>query len=484
MFQAGCGAPLGPGFGHAARQIALSPAGTASIHVRVTDQLVNTGNRDLRFLDVALPAKSAVDGGRFAVQVDGREPQTSMPEPGGPLRIAFDPPWQPKQGRTVVMDYDLQSNISSAGGAIATTANGFYVADISAFPEWVPPAGIFATSDFDARRKSIEVTAPADFRVLAGGPDRRIVLRTICQGAASVHQFSSKNSMFSQYAIGGRYQEQSVDMAHEKVIFWTFQPLDHQQAQAAAKRLAATAATYRQLFGRVTKGPWPIHIVETSASVLQPGATESGIVSASFPRGVLLDEGSFAQGIASEPVLERAEYELARTWFGWFFRASPESEILLGRGMSLYAVTRAAAARGGAAARNAAVARLLSGYDLARQRGEDGQLLQLPADASPDRQTTYAYRAALFFVALEDGAGRENFDRALRRVLHAVGEQPIDADELRSAVEATTERDFAGVFRSWLNRPGVPDDFRKRYTLDAEGRSAAASAASGNLETR
>jgi hypothetical protein len=180
---------------------------------------------------------------------------------------------------------------------------------------------------------------------------------------------------------------------------------------------------------------------------------------------VLLDEQLMAQGVDTEPVLDRAEYELARTWFGWYARPSADSQILLGRGMSLYAVTRADAARGGDAARTAAITRLLADYESARKRAEDGPLLKLPPDAALERQTTHAYKSALFLVALEDSAGRGNFDGAVRRILRATTGEEIDVDELRSALEAATGRDFAELFRLWLNRPGIPDDFRQRYAV-------------------
>jgi hypothetical protein len=89
-----------------------------------------------------------------------------------------------------------------------------------------------------------------------------------------------------------------------------------------------------------------VRIVELPPA--SPGAADGeGIISASFPHGVLLDGRTIAQGISSEPVLELAEYELASSWFGWRTRASLESKIVLERGIGLFAVVRAAEARGG-----------------------------------------------------------------------------------------------------------------------------------------
>ena len=45
-------------------------------------------------------------------------------------------------------------------------------------------------------------------------------------------------------------------------------------------------------------------------------------------------------------MLQLAEYELARTWFGWRVRPRPEAQILMGRGMGLFGLVIAAEGRG------------------------------------------------------------------------------------------------------------------------------------------
>jgi aminopeptidase N len=39
----------------------------------------------------------------------------------------------------------------------------------------------------------------------------------------------------------------------------------------------------------------------------------------------------------------------------------------------------------------------------------------------------------------------------------------IGSDELRSAMEAETGQNLAPLFHAWLDRPGIPADFRARY---------------------
>jgi hypothetical protein len=144
-----------------------------------------------------------------------------------------------------------------------------------------------------------------------------------------------------------------------------------------------------------------------------------------------------------------------------------EAETLFGEGIGLFAVSRAAESRGGQTARRDYISRLLQSYDEAYQNAAEGSLPAKAQDSSAVR--TEALRAALFFVALEDLVGRENFDRAMLRLSTATAGSEVDANQWRSALEATTGTDLAPVFRRWLNQTDVPEDFRSRY---AQQRSA------------
>ena len=84
-------------------------------------------------------------------------------------------------------------------------------------------------------------------------------------------------------------------------------------------------------------------------------------------------------------------------------------------------------------------------------------------DRTREKPGIDVYEAALFFAALEDASGKEHFERAIRRVLRARAGKEFAEGDLISALEAETGRDLAGMFHAWLDRPGVPDDFRTRY---------------------
>ena len=122
--------------------------------------------------------------------------------------------------------------------------------------------------------------------------------------------------------------------------------MDVPAAQAAAERLSSSMKAFTEYFGPASTGKSAVRIAEAPAVLpaefgasLDPGGV-------SFPDGVLLDPRVFQQGIASETVLQLAEYELARTWFGWRVRPRPEAQILMGRGVGLFGLVIAAEGRG------------------------------------------------------------------------------------------------------------------------------------------
>jgi hypothetical protein len=470
LFSLGCAVPLGPGFRLRSRQMLWAdlPAQPTQVRVRVADVLQNIGNRDLTHLDLSLAAPAAVDRSSLAVRVNGQvvpASPVSSEDPASPLRVRFDPAWPPRQRREVAFEYAIQPDPVRRTVA-AATPGGFYLADPNALPLWRVPVGVFANAELLSRDERFEVSLPADFRVLASGREQR---RRSADGTV-LHRFRTSGRELPSYVIAGRYQEHSLRTAQGNVVFWTFQPLDPAAAQMAAERLAASAATFARLFGPLPlRGPAALYVVETPAGVIPPGSLEGGISAASFPRGVLLDARAFTQEIASEPVLRLAEAELVRRWFGWRLPLRPEMETLMGPGLGLFAVALAANDREGPAARRSEIARLLAAYDRARVSGGEGSILRPPAESTPQQRVVNAYKAALFLAALDDLAGQQNFESAVRRLQDAMAGRglSLSLDDLRSSLELSAGTALADVFRLWINRPGVPDDFRARYSQAA-----------------
>ena len=461
-FCAGCSVPLGPGFLLNTRRTDVSslPAQPAHIHVRVTDQLQNIGDRSLPDADVSLPESPTFGIEKLNILVDGR-PANVTSRPGALVRVHFDPAWSPKQLRIVAFDYEYASK-SAAQGSAAGIDDAFYLVTGDAFPKWAAPAAPLAKGLSPFRKEQLDVTVPREFSVISAGLEERPRKRE----DATIHRFQISPAASRVFLIAGRYHEQLVRTKNGDVTFWTLSGLDTQAAQAAAAWLAATNAIFIQAFGPAAKNSRPLRIVEAPGALPPLEESDAGIAALSFPEGVLLDTRSFAQGIATEPVLAAAEYELAQTWFGWLTSPGPGAVNLTARGPCLFATLVAAEARGGEAARRTQIARFVAAYDQAK--ASDGQAAaqaQAPSeDSTREKRLAAAYKDALFWVALEDVAGKQNFESAVQHVLNARAGADVLPEDLRSSLEAVTGRDFAGIFRNWDSQRDLPRDFRARYS--------------------
>ncbi|MGB6430316.1 MAG: hypothetical protein WBF06_07000 [Candidatus Acidiferrales bacterium] len=465
-----CAVPLGAGFHLDAREIQVrsQPSDPPVLHVLVSDRLANVGNRPLDSLIIEMPSGSTFGLSNLRATVDGEDAEpVLLPAAAAQLyRVPFDPAWPdgaPSRMHSVVLEYDL-APAAGGRGTMGLATESFHVADHSAFPLWQVPPGVFSKGNPDAHNTILRVLAPADDLVAASGAE--VGNRHPKQEADRVFRIARGDPY--PFVVAGQYQEKQIDASGRSVVFWTLATLDADAAQPLASRLAIARGAYEKFFGR---GPGKVdatlRVVETQESIPAEFGASDDPGGASFPGGVLLDSRAFAAGLSSEPVLELAEYELARSWFGWIVRPNPAAQILMGRGAGLYAVTLAARARGGESERDAAVADLVRRYQNARQRAADRPLLE-PATGYPHEQRVASgYKAALFFVALEERAGTDPMRRAMHRVVHDMAGKEVGANELRSAVEAETHQSFAEFFRTWLNQPGIPAAFLAAHQAGA-----------------
>jgi hypothetical protein len=459
----GCAVPLGAGFHLDAREIQVrsQPSDPPVLHVLVSDRFANVGNRPLDSLVVEMPAGSTFGLSNLRATVDGEDAEPDLLSGSGAAaqlyRVPFDPAWPdgaPSRMHSVVLEYDL-APAGGGRGTMGLATESFHVADHSAFPLWQAPPGVFSKGKPDAQRTILRVLAPADDLVAASGAE--VGNRQPKQEADRLFRIARGDPY--PFVVAGRYQEKEIAVPGPNVVFWTLQPLDPDTAQLLASRLATARGAYERFFGHGPGGADTLRVVETQESLPAEFGASDDPGGASFPGGVLLDSRAFAAGLSSEPVMELAEYELARSWFGWIVRPDPAAQILMGRGAGLYAVTLAARARGGEAARDAAVADLLRRYQAARQQAADRPLLEPATGYAHEQRVASGYKAALFFVALEERAGTEPLHRAMRRIFHDMAGKEIGAPDLRSAIESETHQNFAEFFRVWLNQPGIPADF-------------------------
>jgi len=134
----------------------------------------------------------------------------------------------------------------------------------------------------------------------------------------------------------------------------------------------------------------------------------------------------------------------------------------MGRGVGLFGLVIAAERRS-PDERRRMISLLLERYDESRRIAADRYLLEPPVGYSRAERISTGYRAALFFVRLEDLCGHDTLSAAFREIVRSRGGNTAADEELRAAIESEAKLDLAPTFRAWLNHPGVPDDFRARY---------------------
>jgi len=476
--------PLGPGFHFAGRQTEIRPAADSpdKLHIRVVDHLENIGDRKLQSLEVRLPESPNFGTQNLHVTIEGKEvlPEHSSFIDPRMRRAAFDPPWEQKQPREIVTEWELIPG-SSPRGSVAASAEGFYIADETALPLWQTPVGVFSVGSPNPAGEILAVLAPSDFRILA--PGKALKRQKVLPGNLVPQNFHIRpDKDFLPYVIAGRYRELVVSERQSAVSFWTFRPIDPDAGKTAAARLSSSVHALADFFGPASKGKTTVHIVEAPGDLppefgelddLHTDALHSSLEplhekaifafgGASFPEGALLDSRAIAQGVADEAVLQLAEYELTRTWFGWRVRPTLEAQIMMGRGVGLFGLVIAAEARA-PDQRRRMIASLVDRYDKARTIAADRRLMEPPFGYSRAERISTGYRAALFLVELEDLCGHDNLRAAFREMVRSRADNETGYEELRAAVESASKRDLAEIFRSWLIRPGIPDEFRGRY---------------------
>jgi hypothetical protein len=470
LLAAGCVHPLGPGYHFPDRQaeIRVSSTSRESIQIRVTDELINAGNRPLHSLDVRLPEARAFGERNLRMTIDGTDVSPVRDSPIDPRMMSapFSPAWNENETRKVVTEWELMPEFTPRG-AIVASPDGFFIANETALPLWQTPLGIFPRGGTIPAKELLTVIASADFRVLA--PGKPMKKKTEGSDVVWRYQLQPQKTDSIPYIVAGRYQEKVVRTRQGEVRFWTFHPIEEKPAQAAAMRLAASMKSLEEYFGPASGEGEVVRVAESPANLPGEFGAADNPGGASFPRGVLLDSRDFQKGLASEPILELAEYELARTWYGWRVRPRPEAQILMGRGVGLFGLVIAAEGRGGEE-RTRAIAALIERYDEARAAAPDRRLMEPPEGYSRAQRISTAYRGALFFVALEDLCGRDSLKMALRDVLNARAESDTGYEELRAALETASRKDLADMFRKWLVEPGIPDEFRARYAKASTGR--------------
>jgi hypothetical protein len=467
LFAAACSTPLAPGYQilKESREVQFVAAQPSELRVSSRYTLQNYGNGDLAFLDVVLPDPQSYATKNLRVEVDGRAakfeklPAGYQDQSANTFRITFDSPWTRKQKCSLSIEYSLASPEDS-GPLITLSENAFHLGSHGWFPGLEPPKHVLSPHPGPPARTLYSVRVPSNFLVLGGGLSKG---RKNNAGEVQ-YTFELRNGDPAPYVVAGRYVDSSANRKSGPVVFWTLEPLKDDPA-AAEQAIADAWGTLQRDFGPLDKNIRLPHIVESPglrSSVSGQGAPAA----ASFPGGALVNPQALALGVNGGDFAVQVTQALAHGWFNQVY-PSPNAAIGMGQGLPAYATIVIDEARNGEAARRRRVQQFLREYDDACGQAVEKPLVALTAEDPVEQRRIGLAKAPLFFIALEDAYGPQPIRSGLAQLLFLLRGQSAGYDDLRSALEQSTGKNLAPVFRSWLYQQGIPAEFSKRYEAAA-----------------
>lgn len=459
-----CAVPFGPSYTIERQHILVTymPQTPGRVHVSSTYRLKNTGERELSGIRAVLPLGAQ----NLRVTTKGAALTPARPEPGlrekGPAEkqetsaifpLPFVSPLPRKAKLELTLEFDLE-----------THSGNFYFPGRDWCFELRPPDVPLSSGAPRASKTDLTVRVPENYRVLSGGISRGEKRR----GAEREFRFRFRENDFNLFLLAGPFLEQKIRAGSTTIFLWTLKPLPPGEAQRAAERITQTTRLYEDAFGpRIhPRGPLWVADFPTSWRPAQP-AVEMAFMS-SFPQGALinLEQINLDRLRTSTTDLNLSaslDLALAELWFSHL--ATPDPDIgVLNLALSAYAQRLAREAQGASSDRRAFLSEEVARFDILLGSANDTPIISLQPPVSGVQLRPARQKAILFLFAIEEKVGKKNLLAGVRRMIQAMRGSTYGWNELRSALEAESAQDLASLFRAWLNQPGIPADFRDRYT--------------------
>lgn len=322
-------------------------------------------------------------------------------------------------------------------------------------PELLPARGLFATGGVSPKKWELDVRTPQGFLMHTSGKQTKSsrsggeLAQRATQGADDRYPF----------VIAGRYTAAQIAEGKQKISLWTRTPQETADLKQVSEALARTIAAYDSAFGaRKTEASttWIVEcpVVAGCFTNLNPatakllGEEEKEPVTAEMVSQdtmvVDLSGGAPKLAAAAAPLL-------AASWLGYaqnpgFYEQAPPLSLF-----PAFAASIGREAAEGAESRAETIRRALRliPEKAERHAAEDPVVLRA--------------KSFLFFYGLQDRYGREMFRNAIQHMLDARSGRGLELSDLIAAFDQETHENAAEFVRIWMKRPGVPDDFRKRY---------------------
>jgi hypothetical protein len=473
--ESSCAVPLAPGYRilKQSQEIRFVSGQPSELHVRTEFKLMNSGNSDLSFVDVTLPEEGAFGRENIRVQLDGRDialanlPVAYQQSEPNTRRIALNPPWKRKQDRQLTIEYTFREPKNS-GSRITLGESDFHLG----FRDWSPvleaPKHLLAPDPKRPDHSVYTIRVPAGFVVLARGASKGQKK----EGGEVGYRFELRKNDLAPYVVAGKYAAWPQKSNSHTPVFWTLKPLKEDPGPGAEQIMAAWQILEKDFgpLGNEFKAP---DIVEASSLRGHLGGEQDAEPAAvAFPGGALVNREALALGTGNERFLELVTHALAHNWFGDAMYPSPDAGIGIGEGLPEYTTVVIDEERHGIAARRQRAAEYLRRYDDALQHAEETPLGITTLSSPPLQRRIALAKAPLFFVALEDACGEAPVRKGLANLVALLRGKEVDYNDVRAELEQSTGKNLGETFRIWLNRNGIPEDFRRRYQSAAAAEEA------------
>ena len=467
LWFAACAAHFGPGYIVEKQEIHVSFASqpTPVVHVAAKYDLKNTGTQELLSLDVRLPGRRfhTVD---LAISWDGAALTPNIsPENPRDVQLRFPQTWPVGASRTLQFSYGI-SSIDAGQGPVGFVADAFYLPAGGWTPELPQVRGVFGFGGVPPKKWELTVDVPQGFLVHAsGGKGRRFGEKGDMQ-----FRFPQTAEDLIPFLVAGRYYETRRDLPqHEAVLIWSRAALNPSGLQPAGDSISRALAAYESLLGARSKSSSALWIVDcpleasclpgrgSGYSVFLDGENTSASAEMISNDTVLVDPRS-SRG-AAEALVAPA---LAAAWLGYgnnpgFYEQQPPMSAL--------------------PAFTAALVREISSGPQAREEIIRRALNRIPEPATPasnNDPAVFRAKSLLLFYALRDRVGSEAFQKALQHMLVARRGRGFDITDLISSLEQESHQPVGPFVRQWIKRPGIPEDFRSKYSMAAASQTSLA----------
>jgi hypothetical protein len=440
-------------------EVRFVPGQIPELRVHSSYTLENYGNSDLSSIDVILANAKRYGLKDLLIKVNSREvsPAELSAEPATEeatrFRIPFDPAWNQKERRDLVIEYAFASPDDSETN-IAVGSTSFDVVSPGLFPWLQPPTHVLSPSPASPKRVAYTVQVPTDFLLLAPG---KPASRTK-NGGEVKRRFELRESDPAPFIVAGQYVDSCSNGRNCGAAFWTFEQLKGDHARAE-EEIASAWNILQKNFGPLERGNLVPHIVESPGGLHMGGDGPSAVP---FFGGVLVNSPAISLSANNQDFSDLITRALAGSWFGVGIH-SPSSNVGMAEGLSDYAVIVIDEARHGDSARSSRILKFLDEYDSACKAAVEKPLVAVTTHDPAEQRRIALAKAPLFFIALEDNYGEASVRQGLAEVVRLLRGQEVKYQDIRAAIENVTNKDLAPIFRTWLYKPGIPAEFREKY---------------------